>query len=118
MKPYPFFFYKEDNKWYVDLDEWEGDEADLQMVAGADHFLDILSEGDDEVWVQLWTKKFIGADVLTFIRPGDLEGMEMGTGAWYTLKSYRGIPYDLTMWLCDVTKFVFKEFPKEIYFKK
>jgi hypothetical protein len=31
---------------------------------------------------------------------------------------YMGVDYELTMWLCDVTKFVFGEFPKNIYFCK
>ena len=118
MRPYPFLFYKEDDKWYVDLEEWEGDQAELQMVAGADHFLDIISEGENEVWVHLWTKPFPGADVLNFLRLGDLESWEYGTGAWYKLTSYKNISFDISMWLCDVTLFVFKEFPKEIYFKK
>jgi len=30
-------FYKEaDERWYVELPEWEGSKADLEMVAGAD----------------------------------------------------------------------------------
>ena len=33
---------EEDNKWYIDLTEWTGDKADLEMVAGADILLDIL----------------------------------------------------------------------------
>lgn len=31
------------------------------------------------------------------------------------LESYKGIQINLEMWLCDVTKFVFGDFPKSIY---
>jgi hypothetical protein len=31
--------------------------------------------------------------------------------------SYQGQSYDLSMWLCDVTKYVFGDFPDRIYFK-
>jgi len=31
------------------------------------------------------------------------------------MKTYKGIEYDPELWLCDVTKFVFGNFPKNIY---
>jgi hypothetical protein len=34
------------------------------------------------------------------------------------MEKYQGIDFDLEMWLCDVTKFVFDEFPTKIYFVK
>ena len=114
-----FRFYKENTgRWYVDLPEWEGDKSELEMVAGADLFLDILAQDDGEVNVILSTEEFSGADTLKLIGLGNLEGWEMGEGAWYRLVSYLGIDYELSMWLCNVTKFVFGEFPKNIYFCK
>lgn len=114
-----FKFYKtEVGRWYVDLPEWEGSVDELEMVAGADLFLDLLSESEHTVDVVLSTVAFEGADVLKLQRYGDIESWEMGTGAWYRLLEYKGIDYELTMWLCDVTKFVFDEFPKNIYFCK
>jgi hypothetical protein len=114
-----FKFYKtEVGRWYVDLPEWEGSVDELEMVAGADLFLDILSENEQTVNVVLSTVPFEGDDVLELQRYGDIESWEMGTGAWYRLLEYKGIDYELTMWLCDVTKFVFDEFPKNIYFCK
>jgi hypothetical protein len=52
-----------------------------------------------------------------FLHLGTLEGPEIGEGAWYILNQYLGIDFNLKMWLCDVTKFVFGNFPKKIYFK-
>jgi len=48
---------------------------------------------------------------------GRIEGPEIGEGAWYKLENYLGIDFRLQMWLCDVTKFVFGDFPRKIYFR-
>jgi len=114
-----FRFYKEGSgRWYVDLPEWEGSKDELEMVSGADTFLEILSQGESEVNVILSVTDFVGSDKLQLIKPGRLGGWELGEGSWYKLDSYIGISYDLEMWLCDVTKFVFGGFPETIYFKK
>jgi hypothetical protein len=112
-----FKFYKDPEGWFVDLPEWMGSKSDLQMVAGADSFLDILSQGSDEVWVCLSQTPIRDSDKLVFVKPGDLESWELGEGAWYIMDTYQGIEYNIQMWLCDVTKFVFGDFPKIIYFK-
>jgi hypothetical protein len=114
-----FKFYKtEVGRWYVDLPEWEGSVDELEMVAGADLFLEILSEGEQTVNVILSTVPFEGADILEFQTLGNLESWELGEGAWYKMVSYMGIDYELKLWLCDVTKFVFGGFPNKIYFQK
>jgi hypothetical protein len=87
------------------------------MVAGSDTFLDILSQGEDIVFVTLSDVEFDGCEVLQFLRLGSLEGFELGEGGWYFLNQYQGIDYCLEMWLCDVTKFVFGDLPNKIYFK-
>lgn len=110
-------FYKDEYGWFVDLPEWEGDVWDLQMVMGADVFLDLLSQGETEVFVTLSEKEFEGCEVLEMTHLGRLEGPEYGSGAWYILEEYAGLRFDLSMWLCDVTKFVFGDFPTKIYFK-
>lgn len=112
-----FKFYKDTEGWFVDLPEWEGEKWELQMVSGADTFLDILSQGETEVYVVLSKEDFDGANVLHFQELGRLEGPEMGSGAWYFLNEYNGISYTLKMWLCHVTTFVFGDYPNKIYFK-
>lgn len=114
-----FKFYKEESgRWYIDLPEWEGSKNDLEMVAGADMFLEILSQDECKVDITLSTLPFEGADTLEFIKFGELHSWELGEGAWYKLTSYMGIDFGLSMWLCNVTKFVFDDFPKIIYFCK
>ena len=109
-----FKFYKENTgRWYVDLPEWEGEKAELEMVSGADTFLEILSQGEQTVNVTLSTVLFNGSDVLELQREDEHIG-----GGWYLLLNYVGIPYELEMWLCEVTRFVFGELPKNIYFCK
>ena len=109
-----FKFYKEETgRWYVDLPEWEGQKAELAMVSGADTLLEIMSQGEQTVNVVLSTVPFDGSDVLELQREDEIIG-----GGWYQLLEYMGIPYELEMWLCEVTRFVFDELPKKIYFCK
>lgn len=105
-------FYKEpDGSWYVDLPNWTGPKADLQMVCGADSMLEYMAEGEDSVWLYLSEEEFENADRLEFLRMAD----EVDNGAFYRMPSYLGVEIGLEMWLCDVTKFVFGKFPKTIY---
>lgn len=114
MKNYRF--YKDEYGWFVDLPESGFDKLDLQMVSGADTFCDMIAQGEDNIFITLSTKSFAGCEVLEFEHYGRLEAWEMGEGAWYRLTTYKGQYYDLKMWLCDVTKYIFGELPDRIYF--
>lgn len=107
-------FYKDEEGWFADIPSWSGDKAELAMVAGADDMLEIISQGESEVYITMSTSDFKSAD--------KLERMEIchdsnpsASGAIYLLQSYKGIEYNLPMWLCDVTIFVFGDFPEVIY---
>jgi hypothetical protein len=105
-------FYKEKSgRWYADLPEWEGSKDDLEMVSGADALLDILAQGDEVIYAQMGDEKFPGANQLILL------GLETGGagGAWYLVPSVGDISFDLKIWLCDVTKFVFGTFPEIIW---
>jgi hypothetical protein len=105
-------FYKEsDNRWYVDLPEWNGSKAELEMLAGADSMLEYMAEGNNEVYLYASGNEFEGADKLEMLRLAT----ELGNGAFYKLENYKGIEIGLEMWLCDVTKFVFGDFPSRIF---
>ena len=108
-------FYKEKTgRWYADLPEWEGSKEDLEMVMGADDMLNLLAQGEDLIFVQIGDEKFPGANQMIRIGRGE---KEIG-GAWYLIPSMGGIDFDLKIWLCDVTKFVFGDFPMNIWFYK
>jgi hypothetical protein len=105
-------FYKtKSSRWYADLPEWEGSKDDLEMVLGADTMLDTLAQGDDLIFLQIGDEKFPGGMQAILVEPGTIE---MG-GAWYLVPSIGQIDYDLKIWLCDVTKFVFGSFPETIW---
>ena len=99
-------FYREDGRWYVDLPHWKGTKGELQMVAGADKWVDKLSNGKGRVALQLDTKPFDDCDTLKRFLKTPIIG-----GAWYNTKDGH------TMWLCKVTEFVFGSMPKHIYYK-
>lgn len=100
------------NKWYADVPEWDGERWELEMVYGADTMLDIMAQGDDEVYLNLSTEEptHVPYDTLEKIK----DTPDIG-GATYLMKSYKGIEYNLEIWLCHVTSFVFGELPKIIY---
>ena len=100
-------FVRENNQWFIDLPEWEGEKADLQMVLGADTLLDVLSNRGYEVSLDVSLEKQ-DEDYLKLSKIRDCEV----NGADYVITS---IGHEL--WLCDVTKFVFGGLPKTIYVK-
>jgi hypothetical protein len=101
-------FSKENNRWYIDLPEWTGSKSSLQMVMGADTMLDLMAKGDTHVSVQI-----------SFEPIPDSIHLRRG------IPAFGGRMYKATMngqtktiWLCEVTKFVFNEFPKHMYISK
>lgn len=111
-----FIFKKEsDNKWYIEIPEWDGDKADLEMVMGADVMLDIFAQGEDQVELSLaQDKPETSCDTLTLIETcSSLTG-----GAVYQIETIENIQYDFTIWLCDVTLTIFDHFPHKLYIQK
>ena len=64
-------FYKEGKRWYVDLPEWMGTKADLEMVFGADTMLDIISNKGSEVKLNISLTEYPGATELKMLREGN-----------------------------------------------
>lgn len=95
-----------DSKWYIDLPEWTGDRAELEMVCGADLMLDILAQGEPSVDLTISRNHFKESlFTLKFNR-------EDSDGGWYDLKSDL---HEFPVWLCHVTKFVFGDLPDILY---
>jgi hypothetical protein len=115
MKKYRF--YKNEVEWYADLPEYleqGGSTGDLQMVEGADKMLDLMSEGETEVTVTIATENFDGADELILNEKCDpIKG-----GGYYLMPRFEGKQINLTMWLCQVTEFVFGEIPSLLFIKR
>ncbi len=113
MKSYKFEK-NEHNKWFVVLPEYlekyPGHEGELQMVFGADTMLDIIAQGEDHVYLNLALEPFEGCDELNKLH----DTPDVG-GAMYVMPKYKGFEYNLEMWLCGVTEFVFGFMPDKIY---
>lgn len=106
-KNFKMRFVKEDKQWYADIKHWpKRYHANLAMICGADRMLDELSDGKDSVKICVRKDEFPGAWHLTKIEEDFLGG------------TYVCDKIDYTIWLCNVTKFVFGEHPENIYIKK
>jgi hypothetical protein len=115
MKAYKFI--KTGRDWYIDLPEFieqGGTIGDLQMVDGADKMLDMMAGNDNSVSVYVAREPFEGSDILTLTERCD---PYIG-GAYYLMKKYEGQEINRTMWLCQVTEFVFGDLPEQIFVKR
>lgn len=101
-------------RWFVVLPQWEGDKADLEMVKGADMMLDILAQGEGEISLSISETFVPGYDLLKRAEVCD----STTGGAYYKVGNLNNISYDFRIWLCDVTKFIFGDFPEELYIKE
>lgn len=106
-----FYLDKTDWLWYADIPEWEGPKSDLEMVMGADKMLEIMTQGETEITLSFSTSKpDIPVSTLSLVKLGDSEG-----GGYYNFDTFQGIEYEMSVWLCDVTKFVFGDIPDYLY---
>jgi len=94
------------DRWYIDLPEWQGPRANLEMVAGADTMLEVFAQGQERVNVTFTNYE-------THEISPDLLLMHLGGGTYSVTKmneNFSEAPDRI--WLCGVTKFVFNsEYP-------
>lgn len=104
-----------DGRWYIDM-PWDGNRANLEMVAGSDHLLSFLdSEGNHRVTLH----------VVPSETPIEIEGhfmlrqldKSLTGGSHYDATDITGFNWD-TIWICPVTLCVLGKYPKYIYIKK
>ena len=115
MKPYKFV--KSGNDWYIDLPEFleqGGSIGDLQMIDGADKMLDIMAGNENSVILNIARESFEGADVLVLTEKCD---PYIG-GGYYLMKYYEGKEITKSIWLCQVTEFVFGDIPEKIFVRR
>lgn len=120
-------FYKEELTWYINLPSWPGDKEELAMVLGADLMLEFLSDHTESVNVEFADEEFeentgflIMDKELAYIEEYLRESARGMGGAFYVFHDKDHSTYnDLSVWLCDVTKFVFQgEMPEKIWLRK
>ena len=115
MKSYKFI--KTGSDWYIDLPEYiekGGTIGDLQMVDGADKMLDMMATGADTVLLSVSEKPFEAADELILTERCD----PFIGGAYYMMKRYNGEEINRSLWLCQVTAFIFGDLPEKIFVRK
>lgn len=107
-------FYKENTgRWYIDLPDYPGPKADLEMVAGADTMLDVIADGANEIALTVSEEPFKGAEKLRLIK----EYANSDGGGDYILEVYKGKVINHEMWLCEVVRYIFGKMPEVIWFK-
>ena len=99
----------EDGRWFVVLPEYDGDQEDLEMVDGADAFLDYLTEDGLYVTVDISLEDTGDDAIILKLAAHD------SIGGTYEVENLHEFKYDV--WLCNVVHFLFGEHPVMIYFK-
>jgi hypothetical protein len=108
-----FRFYKQYNRWYVDLPEWKGPKWHLEMVDGADYLLDSLKDdGKNDVVLYVSLEHFLGSSEL--IKTID---DAQGDGADYSYWNSENQQIQI-LWLCGVTSWYYGTMPEKIYYRK
>lgn len=97
-------FEKDNTGWYIILPEWKGPRSSLAMVAGADTLLDELSSGGNFISLNISLEQKDNYLRLTKVK-----------NCWFNGADYVVSSTGKKVWLCNVTKFVFGNFPKDIY---
>jgi len=110
-------FIKTGWEWFIDLPEYleqGGTQGDLQMVEGADKMLDMMAGDADSVILSIAKDSFDNADLLVLTEKCD---PYIG-GGYYFMEYYEGKEVRRTMWLCQVTEFVFGGLPEKIFVRR
>lgn len=110
-----FQFYNNDKaEWWLTLPEWKGGPEDLQMIEGADQWLDLIGNDAENVEIEMSDQSFENAETLTLLH---IKEQNHGGGGIYYLETYQGEKQDLKLWLCEVTSFVFGCIPQKLFFR-
>lgn len=99
----------ENGRWFVVLPDYDGDQEDLEMVDGADTFLDYLTEDGLYVTVDVSLEDTGDDAIILKLAAHD------AIGGTYEVENLPEFKYDV--WLCNVVHFLFGEHPDMIYFK-
>ena len=107
------FYKEEDNTWYADIPDYicqGGEKADLQMVAGADNMLDILSNNGDSITLRIYEnneepEKYVVS--LWLLKEDEIPNYNCNING-----------YEFSIWLCGVTKWLYGYYPEVLYINK
>lgn len=102
-------FIKLNNRWFADVPDWNGSINSLEMVFGSDELLNHLNKNGHFVTLKVSTEnQWAGSMEADLIHHDEFGG---------TYKLTQPLSDGLEkFWLCNVTKYVFGEHPKKLYF--
>ena len=109
-------YYKLGHRWYLDLPEFVqegGDVEDLERIGAFHDFLEMASEGNDEVVFRMDAEPFDGAD---FFEMTGSAGKD--SGGYYHVPSFEGKPVDFELWFNAIVYRQYETPPQRIYFKR
>jgi len=102
-------FYKENDKWYVDLPDIGFEKDDLEMVVGSDNLLDIISNYTNNLTLEV---SLIDDNNCKYVL---CKLKEEDDGCYYTV--YKDDEEYMFIWLCDVLYYIYNTYPNIIYIK-
>lgn len=104
-----------DGRWYIDM-PWDGNRANLEMVAGSDDLLSFLdTEGCHRVTLHVVPSESpIKVEGYKILRQLD---KSLTGGSHYDATDIPGFQYN-RIWICPVTLCVLGRYPKYIYIRK
>lgn len=100
------------DRWYIDLPEWLGPRANLEMVAGADTMLEVFAQEKERINVTFTNYEALDIEA-------DLLLTHTNGGTYIVTRLNENYPEaPERLWLCGVTKFVFQsDYPEKISVK-
>ena len=112
---YQIHFIKVNRLWYCDIPHWPKAFFDnAQMVAGAARLLESMSEGKDEVTVEVaFDEKYLKGLPNGYYK-ARRTAYALTKGAFYDVMA---LNFMSNIWICPVTLFVLGKYPQFIYFK-
>jgi hypothetical protein len=104
-----------DNKWYIDM-PWDGNRANLQMVAGSDNLLSFFDKDQEHKVTLHVIPSETPLKVEDHIELRQISKSTLG-GSFYDTTSVKGF-YLKKLWICPVTLCVLGRYPKYLYIEK
>ena len=116
-------FIKSNNTWFVDFIETEltpkingvNQQHLMHLVGGWDTWLEIISNGSDNVWLTVSDSPILGG---TEIKKLDKTEYNGGHGVYYFIESHKGVNLNIEFWSCTPGgfEFAFGYLPSSLYF--
>ena len=98
--------------WYLDIPNIPKEE--LKLTLGTDKLCEVIAKGDDSFYMVMSEEKIPGSNQIIFTKVGNNEM----NGAWYFIGDYNSVSLNLQIWLPEIIKTIFGNFPENIYLYK